>query len=759
MNAYVAARDALIASAVPGGDAARELSSLTDEAVRELARTASACAGSRLALVALGGWGAGALQPTSDLDLLVLSDAPAEKLKPFVEAVFYPLWDAGLEVGHQVRTPREQLRSMRADLQTCTAALTGRPIAGDVAWANRFLADAAADAAKRSRTLLRELQGRSRPGSPYLLEPDLKDGAGGRRDFDELIWTASLLSGRVQHGPQALVGRGILTAEELAALLTSAETIAAARFELGRNGAANLMTLDAAESLAIADPSAVQTALARTALVLARARRRIAGGNVGGNVGEHGDVGSDAPLSSAEVFALLGAGEGALDPLEEAAQAGRLDTLLPGFSALMTLRRPGLGHQLTVGAHSLRAAVSATRPAEEGALATSLAALTQPRTLQVAALAHDVGKAVPGLGHAERGAQPAREAAIRFGLPSAHADDVASLVRLHLVLAQTATRADLDDEDAILSAAAVIGRRELLAPLHLLTAADSLATGPATWSAWKAALVGKLVMRLDAALSDEVDGAGIVTRAESVREAALAATGATFDAKRAFIELAPMRYLADRTPQQVTDHARLVASLSGAAEPTATHLSVAPGPAPGTYAVTVVAADKPELLARIAGAISLAGLDILAVDAYGAPGGIALDTFVVASATRRPVGNDTFAKLDRLLSAALRDRLELRVRLEERRRHYPALAEGPITVRAISSGFDTAVRVTAPDRPGLLHDFAAAVSASRLNIRWAKVLTVDGVATDTFHVVDSDGGPVEDDGVIGHLVMRIREIR
>ena len=425
----------------------------------------------------------------------------------------------------------------------------------------------------------------------------------------------------------------------------------------------------------------------------------------------------------------------------------------------MTLRRPGLGHQLTVGAHSLRAAMSATRPAEEGALATSLAALTHPRTLQVAALAHDVGKAVPGLGHAARGAELAREAAIRFGLPSAHADDVASLVRLHLVLAQTATRADLDDEDAILSAAAVIGRRELLAPLHLLTAADSLATGPATWSAWKAALVGKLVMRLDAALCGEVDGAGIVTRAESVREAALAATGATFDAERAFIELAPLRYLADRTSQQVTDHARLVASLSGAAEPTATHLSVAPGPAPETYAVTVVAADKPELLARIAGAISLAGLDILAVDAYGAPGGIALDTFVVASATRRPVGNDTFAKLDRLLSAALRDRLELHVRLDERRRHYPALAEGPITVRAISSGFDTAVRVTAPDRPGLLHDFAAAVSASGLNIRWAKVLTVDGVATDTFHVVDSDGGPVEDDGVIGHLVMRIREIR
>jgi len=81
-----------------------------------------------------------------------------------------------------------------------------------------------------------------------------------------------------------------------------------------------------------------------------------------------------------------------------------------------------------------------------------------------------------------------------------------------------------------------------------------------------------------------------------------------------------------------------------------------------------------------------------------------------------------------------------------------------VEVTTVSAGYDTAVRVTAPDRPGLLHDLAQAVSATDLNIRWAKVLTVDGMAIDTFHVVDADGGPV-DDGAVGHLAMRIREIR
>ncbi len=339
------------------------------------------------------------------------------------------------------------------------------------------------------------------------------------------------------------------------------------------------------------------------------------------------------------------------------------------------------------------------------------------------------------------------------------AADVSELVRLHLALAEMATHVDLDDEDAILSAAARIGRRNLLAPLHLLTAADSRATGPATWSPWTAALIGALVSRLDAALSDDVDGAGLATRGAAVRGATLSALSGGGGAERAFVERAPLRYLAGRQPAEVARDARLVAELTRSGGGGEARVAVSPGPADGTHALTIVTQDRPELLARIAGAVALAGLDILAVDAYGTPGHIALDTFVVTSATLKPVTTETFTSFERLLRAALRDRLELRTRLAERRRHYPPRAQGPIKVQTVSAGFDTAVRVSAPDRPGLLHDLAQAVSATGLNIRWAKVMTVDGTAIDTFHVVDSEGEPVDDDGVLGHLVMRMREIR
>lgn len=749
MEDYLAARQKLLATAEPGIPAARQLSALTDTAVRELSEVASPRISGRFALIALGGWGAGAMLPGSDLDILVLSDASAEKLKPFVEAVLYPLWDAGLSVGHQVRSAKEQLHAMRDDFATCTAALTGRPLAGDVSWADETLARCASDAKKRSRALLGQLASRPRPGSAYLLEPDLKEGAGGRRDYDELTWTAAVLTGSVRRDPSALVELDVLTPEEYDALTRAAGAVAEARWRLSRAGAGNLMSLDALDAMPDGLAETTQHALATTAVVLARVRRRLAGEVVE----------ADSPLSADEVFALLDAGESAVGSLAEAAQTGRLEALAPGYRELMTLRRPGLGHELTVGAHSLRAAALLLASAEDGPLTRSLAELARPRVAQVAALAHDVGKAVAGADHPAQGAAPAAEIGRRFGLSETGADEVADLVRLHLELAEMATRIDLDDEDAILSAAARIGRRELLAPLHLLTAADSMATGPTTWTPWRAALIGSLVSRLDTALRDDVDGAGIAARGQAVRDAALAVLGDELTRERSFVRQAPLRYLASRPLAEVARDARLVAEMSASGGASEARVVVSPGPAPDTHAITIAARDRPELLARIAGAIALAGLDILSVDAYGATGGIALDTLVVASATLRPVSTETFVKFERLLGAALKDRLELRTRLAERRRYYPARIQAPLQVTIVSEGFDTAVTVTAPDRPGLLHDLAQAVSATGLNIRWAKVLTVDGTAIDTFHVVDAEGGPIEDDGVLGHLAMRIREVR
>jgi [protein-PII] uridylyltransferase len=759
MDRYITERTALIATGAPGLASARRLAALTDDALRRLASLSPAAPAGRWALVALGGYGSGALLPSSDIDLLVLSDASGAALKPFVESLLYPLWDAGLDLGHQVRSPKEHFASARDDETVRTATLTARVIAGDAAYGVDTIGRCLADAHKRSNRVLAALARRQRPGSPYLLEPDLKDGAGGRRDYDELGWTAAVLTGRPQTTPWSLLEAGVLAGWELGLVEAASAHVAAARWELAALGSSARLSLDSASAIAT-DAQALQVALADTANVLVRARRRIAGAEP---LAVAGEALPGAPLGGDAVLGLLHQGDRGLAELEEAAWLGRLDALVPGYRELLCLRRPALTHELTVGAHSLRCASIAASPSLDGhsVLARSRASISDDRPLLVAALTHDRAKIDSGADHPGRGAKDAGRVAVTFGLDGASQASVSDLVRLHLELPRSALGEDLDSEEVVLAIASRIGREELLAPLHVLTVADSLATGPAAWGPWQDALLSTLVSRLDAALSPATDGAGLASRGEAVRQATLSAFGPDTDsAVRGFVAHAPLRYLASREPAQVSQHAHLVAALEMHAPSAPAKLAVRPGPHDGTYEAAVAAHDRPQLLARITGALSLAGLDILAVDAHTATSGVALDVFTVRSATLAPIEHETWQRAERYLEAALRDRLELETRLKERQRHYSAPSAAKHTEVRIdtSAGYDTALVVTADDRIGLLYDITRAIASVGLDIRWAKAVTAGGVARDTFHVVGADGQAPTDAGVLGHLAMRIREV-
>jgi len=79
------------------------------------------------------------------------------------------------------------------------------------------------------------------------------------------------------------------------------------------------------------------------------------------------------------------------------------------------------------------------------------------------------------------------------------------LVRQHLLLPDTATRRDLDDPTTIARVAQAVGNRLTLHLLAALTEADSRATGPSAWGAWKAGLVADLVERTDRVLQGETE--------------------------------------------------------------------------------------------------------------------------------------------------------------------------------------------------------------------------------------------------------------
>jgi len=212
-----------------GGRAAAEaLSSATDALLAGLfdfacLRLAGAPEGARprLSLVAVGGYGRGALAPGSDIDLLFLfPQKPGAWSERVTEYILYLLWDLGLKVGHGTRSVAEALRMAKDDMTVRTATLEARLIAGDPGLfqelETRFRKEVVAGTAKEfiaaklaERNARHAAVGRTR----YLVEPNVKDGKGGLRDLQTLYWIGRYCYCGTSAG-DALVEAGLLSPRE-----------------------------------------------------------------------------------------------------------------------------------------------------------------------------------------------------------------------------------------------------------------------------------------------------------------------------------------------------------------------------------------------------------------------------------------------------------------------------------------------------------------------------------------------------------------
>jgi [protein-PII] uridylyltransferase len=147
---------------------------------------------------AVGGYGRQLLGWKSDLDVRFLTTSAPKTIEPLVEAMLYPLWDAGISIGHQVMTPSDAVAEAARDLPTATALLDFRALAGDTTLGQQLeeAAFASVFSAPRLPAFLARLEveadtrHRRYGDSVYLLEPDVKNGAGGLRDVDLALWAA-----------------------------------------------------------------------------------------------------------------------------------------------------------------------------------------------------------------------------------------------------------------------------------------------------------------------------------------------------------------------------------------------------------------------------------------------------------------------------------------------------------------------------------------------------------------------------------------
>ncbi|MDR3089574.1 MAG: [protein-PII] uridylyltransferase [Desulfobulbaceae bacterium] len=178
-------------------------SSLTDEFLVRLFQRAVGEAADSVALLALGGYGRGELFPYSDIDLLLLHRIEDEdQVKELASALLYPLWDAGLDVGHAVRTVEECLNHAEEEYYFQVALLDARLLAGSeelFAELKKRYRDEFVDGrrdvfAAKMRDFLDSR--RKKFGShSYLLEPNIKEGKGGLRDIQAMFWIGGAVFG------------------------------------------------------------------------------------------------------------------------------------------------------------------------------------------------------------------------------------------------------------------------------------------------------------------------------------------------------------------------------------------------------------------------------------------------------------------------------------------------------------------------------------------------------------------------------------
>lgn len=168
------------------------------------------------AIIAQGGYGRGALNPKSDIDLLFLFRKKVEEGDPITRAILHPLWDLHFEVGYSTRTLSDCVAAAQEDTDSLTAMLEARHIAGapdlaqhlDDMLTRRFFG-------RKARTFInRKIEERKRRhgragASVQLLEPNVKESPGGLRDTHTVGWF--LRARRGLRAPEGLLTDAMLT--------------------------------------------------------------------------------------------------------------------------------------------------------------------------------------------------------------------------------------------------------------------------------------------------------------------------------------------------------------------------------------------------------------------------------------------------------------------------------------------------------------------------------------------------------------------
>lgn len=815
----------------------------------------------KMAVLATGGYGRRELNPHSDIDIMFLypkrvKGSELEKFQGMLaEEILYPLWDLGLKVGHASRNAKEAIAEARKEIQSKNAILESRIICGsDAVYKTLQKKFSEFIRKENSRDYLQqrledEKSRHAKAGNTiYLQEPDIKNGVGGLRDFQNILWMANIRSGH--RSLRDLVKAKLLRSDERKNLLEAYNFLLRTRTEvhLQNRRPTDILRLDQqpaiAENLNYPHENIFQrveafmrdyysaarqiystSELLKERMALSvnnqrisfreaiRAHQYYSAKQIDGfqlvekNLrADHKNIFVKDPARLIRVFRLMQQFDAKLDPdlrflihrsiplidgslindpsaaksfrailrspgevypiLMQMHELGVLDRYIPEFSELTCMVQHEYYHRYTADIHVLHTIkhldrVFSREDREYAHYEAELRKNDDPLQLYLTLLLHDIGKGEGIQGHAISGVRIAGPIMDRLAIPKDQQEQILFIIRNHLEMARFWQRFDLDDPQTAESFANFVSDPQSLRFLYVHTYCDSRGTAPTLWNGYKDAMHRTLYQRTLEHLEEE-------TIIEEKRKNTVAMLqleleqrvieGISKEEIEAHFSLLPERYFINTSANEIELHLRMVNKLLShiqAAESMSTLSPIVDWKDDielGMTVINVVTWDRAGLFCKLAGILSLTGVNIISTKAISRRDHISIDTFFVCDAEGGVVSDPKARKIfDKHLRASMVEEKELMaliIELEARdtakrkskeKDMLPAPFPPSVDVYHELSLKRTIIEVQAGDRIGLLYQLSRLISEKGFDISFARIATERGVAMDTFYIENRDG--------------------
>jgi len=426
-------------------------------------------------------------------------------------------------------------------------------------------------------------------------------------------------------------------------------------------------------------------------------------------------------------------------------ELGVLGAFIPEFERIVAMMQFNMYHHYTVDEHTIRC-ISTLADIESGKLVEDLPVASSilkkgvnRKVLYVALLLHDIGKGLPEA-HEVIGARMARIIAPRLGLAPSECETVEWLVLNHLLMSDVAQKRDLSDPRTVRDFANTVQSNTRLKLLLALTVCDIRGVGPGVWNNWKAMLLRDLYGQTREML---MNGQQIHSGPKREAEAIEALVDTLDGWSEAEIAAECDRHYRPYWLGLDAETQKIFAELARNVQTDEPVSNIVPDESRDATRACFVMPDHPGIFARFAGALALAGANVVDARTYTSSDGLATAVFWIQDSEGKPYDSTRLARLRKMILRILkgeviaRDALRSKDKIKKRERDF--IVPTSIIFDNDGSEIFTIIEVDTRDRTGLLFDLARTLTDSGVSISSAIIATYGEQAVDAFYVKDLFG--------------------